>query len=88
LAAKQAECQQLQADGANQRQQSAAVVLEKEALEREQGRLQMQLADTKKQVGFCVLRDGDQISCKLACMTKGKCLVREKGGGLTYHGKQ
>ena len=49
LAAKQAECQRLQAEGAEQRQQTAAVVMEKEALQREQGRLQEQLADTKKQ---------------------------------------
>jgi len=51
LAAKQAECRQVQEDGAQERQQSAAVTLEKEALEREQSRLQEQLKDTKKQVG-------------------------------------
>ena len=55
LAAKQAECQRLQAEGADQRQQTAAVVMEKEALQREQGRLQEQLADTKKQVTLLLL---------------------------------
>ena len=49
MAAKQTECQRLQAEGADQRQQTAAVVMEREALQKEQGRLQEQLADTKKQ---------------------------------------